>query len=155
VGHAEAAVGRCRDMEWWCAGLSAHLMHLSGAWQNADSAWSLVLKRMAPEVRCAWLDPSPVISDRRLLREIRDYTCPELEEFASRFWWLSDPFLSKPGNERRSAHLSRVMTLTAIHWHRTGNCEIPGPSSSCQAGRTWSRISLSRTPGSGAVIRRV
>jgi hypothetical protein len=111
LGRAEDAVKRCRDVAWWCAALNAYVMHTTGDWWRADSAWSGVLVRMTQEERCAWLDPSVVIQDRELRRTLEEYSCAELEQFAMRFWWLSDPFFSRPGNERRSAHFSRITAV--------------------------------------------
>jgi hypothetical protein len=33
--------------------------------------------------------------------------CGERQSFEERFWWLSDPFWSVPGNERFDEHLAR------------------------------------------------
>jgi hypothetical protein len=111
LGRAEDAVKRCRDVAWWCAALDAYVMHTTGDWARADSAWSRVLARMTQEERCAWLDPSVVIQDRDLRESLEDYSCDDLERFAVRFWWLADPFYTRPGNERRSAHFSRTMAV--------------------------------------------
>jgi hypothetical protein len=114
VGRAEDALKKCRDATGWCEMLSAHVMHASGKWVAADSAWSVLLARVPESYRCEWLDPSPLIEDAALREKIGAMSCAERDSFAARFWWLSDPFFGTPGNERRSAHLSRMVSIALV-----------------------------------------
>ncbi len=109
--RARDAVDKCQDSGWWCTALRAYAIHASGSWLSADSLWSVALARMSPRERCEWLDPTLAIDDKKLRELLSEVPCEELEKLQARFWWLSDPFFAKAGNERRSAHLSRSLSL--------------------------------------------
>ncbi len=109
--RARDAAAKCVDASWWCHALRAYVVHAGGSWRAADSAWSVALSRMSSEEKCTWLDPTPLIEDRKERESFAESSCAEQAIPVERFWWLSDPFLSVPGNERRSAHLSRNLAM--------------------------------------------
>jgi hypothetical protein len=111
LGRAEDELKVCRAEAWWCGALRAHVKHQMGEWVAADSIWSEVLSALPAEERCEWLNPASVIGDGETRDWIDSMSCAERERIAARIWWLSDPFHSRPGNERRSAHFSRIVTL--------------------------------------------
>src|SRR5215207_2112904 len=75
VGKAEDDLKKCKDATGWCDMLGAHVMHTSGNWRPADSAWTVALARMPESFRCAWLDPTPVIEDRKLREQLTTMSC--------------------------------------------------------------------------------
>ena len=110
-GRAEDFLKGCRSDAWWCSALRAHVKHVLGEWVASDSLFEVALKAMPPEERCAWLNPSRVIGDKDARKALDEMSCESRERVARRTWWLSDPFLTRPGNERRSAHFSRIVML--------------------------------------------
>jgi hypothetical protein len=113
-GRFADAFGRtreCTDERWWCTAMRAYTASFAGVWPTADSLWSSALQDMPEYERCAWLDPVWVADDREFGRNFEARSCAEKIEIAQRVWWLSDPFLTTPGNERRSEHLARAMEL--------------------------------------------
>jgi hypothetical protein len=91
----------CHGEEWVCMalrGLTAHRVRPGAGALAFDSA----LTRAPDAVGCAWRDvsaltPSPLLSAR----------CLGDDPLLARFWWLSDPLWSRPGNERYTEHMSR------------------------------------------------
>jgi hypothetical protein len=112
LGRAEDELKECKSDVWWCGALRAYVQHLTGDWAGADTAWSHVLQELPASERCAWLDPSPVVEEASLRRFIAELPCAERNIVSHRFWWLSDPLFSSPGNERRSAHFARIVAVT-------------------------------------------
>ena len=104
---AAVAVARsCLAQEWWCAALLGLTLHESRLGLAADSAFSHALATMPAEERCRWTDMSLVLNSSQRKR-LGNVGCGENEELAARLWWLSDPFLAIPGNERQAEHFSR------------------------------------------------
>lgn len=108
---AAASARRCRAEAWWCAALLGFALHDAGDAAGADSAFSAALARMPDREREIWTDLSVILDDCRRSRYRRAIDA-DRAAFESRFWRLADPFLSRPGNELRSEHLSRSV------WHR-------------------------------------
>ena len=104
--EARAAAGECRVPGWWCAALRGFAEHSGGAAARADSAFTEMLEAMPVRERERWLDPS-LVMEPDLLKRFRGMPGPRRAEFQRRFWRLADPFLSRPGNDIRSEHLSR------------------------------------------------
>jgi hypothetical protein len=109
--RAVESAGSCAVERWWCEALRAYVIHLAGAWSRADSIWSTVLHDMPAVERCAWLDPTGVSADKGFAQHYRAADCDARYELAERAWWLSDPFFSVDGNERRSEHMARLVDL--------------------------------------------
>ena len=96
----------CRAEAWWCAALVGFVHHYSADPAAADSAFDASLAAMEESERERWLDLSMILDERsiRTYRRLPDADRPAFEE---RFWRLSDPLLTRPGNELRSEHLAR------------------------------------------------
>lgn len=98
----------CAARKWWCDALVGYALHVNGDFVGADSAFSLALDGMPPALRCHWINVSPLL-DSELRRPYRRLPCAEREARLGRIWWLADPLLMTPGNERRTEHFSRVL----------------------------------------------
>ena len=96
----------CSASEWWCAALLGLALHESGMGLGADSAFAHAIATMSEDERCRWTDMSFVLSTSQRKR-FGQVGCGRNEEIAARLWWLADPFLSIPGNERLAEHYSR------------------------------------------------
>jgi len=96
----------CEGTEWWCDALRGLTLHESGASAAADSAFAGALMGMPAAERCRWTDMTPLL-DPNQRKRFGKVGCGKNEEVAARLWWLADPFLSIPGNDRQAEHYSR------------------------------------------------
>ncbi len=125
VVRAMESLDKCKAEAWWCGALKAYVIHASGLWRRADSAWTMVLGSMPVSERCAWIDPTWVIRDKEFISNYRAASCSEQVRLAERVWWLADPLFSIDGNERRSEHLARVVELILIQGMRQHRMMTP------------------------------
>ncbi len=103
---------QCRAASWWCDLVMGLALQRAGRSAQAAQLYRSGLAGADPELACRLtdirelLDGSDAASYRRL-------PCPgpERTEFEDRFWWLSDPLLSRPGNDRRTEHFTRRFEL--------------------------------------------
>ena len=109
---ALAAARACRAASWWCAALAGFALHAARDFAAADSAYGLALDSMPADERCRWTDVS-VLLDGELARRYRPLGCADREALAARLWWLAQPLLSVPGNDRRTEHFARI-TMTRL-----------------------------------------
>lgn len=104
---AAVAVARaCSADEWWCSALLGLTLHESRQGVAADSAFAHALATMPADERCKWTDMSLVLNSAQRKR-FGSVGCGQNEQIAARLWWLSDPFLAIPGNERQAEHYAR------------------------------------------------
>ena len=96
----------CSADEWWCAALLGLTLHESRMGLAADSAFRHALAAMPAEERCRWTDMSLVLNAAQRKR-FGPVGCGANEQLAARLWWLSDPFLAIPGNDRQAEHYAR------------------------------------------------
>lgn len=96
----------CGASEWWCAALLGLALHENEKGLASDSAFAHALATMPPDERCRWTDMSLVLNTAQRKR-FGAVGCGQKEELAARLWWLSDPFLAIPGNDRQAEHYSR------------------------------------------------
>ena len=106
-----AAIGvarSCTATKWWCDALLGYALHVAGNFAAADSAFSLALDGMTPELRCHWINVSPLLHSD-LAKTYRRLPCAEREARLGRIWWMADPLFMTPGNDRRTEHFARVL----------------------------------------------
>jgi hypothetical protein len=103
---AVAVARSCTGTQWWCEALRGLTLHETGTSAGADSAFGLALSAMPTEERCRWTDMTPILDAAQKKRYGR-VGCGRNDEIAARLWWLADPFLSIPGNDRQAEHFSR------------------------------------------------
>ncbi len=103
---AVAVARSCSASEWWCASLFGLTLHESGLGLAADSAFGHAIATMPPDERCRYTDMSLVLNGAQRKR-FGQVGCGRNEQVAARLWWLADPFLAVPGNERQAEHFAR------------------------------------------------
>ncbi len=104
--EAETAARSCRAEKWWCAALLAYALHAEAEFSAAEAAFERALRAMPVGERCSWTELSYLL-EGDLRSDYEDLSCAEREPLERRIWWLADPLLMVPGNERRSEHFSR------------------------------------------------
>ena len=96
----------CKATAWWCDALRGLALHETGEGAAADAAFARALAAMPEKDRCRWTDMAPLLDDSQKKRYGK-VGCGKNEEVAARLWWLADPFLSVPGNDRLAEHYAR------------------------------------------------
>jgi hypothetical protein len=111
--EAIGAASRCRVSapdDWWCDALSGMAHHAAAGYVHAERAFDAALETMPFEDRCDWTDLSDLLRGD-VHGHYDDVPCAERDSVQRRIWWLSDPFLSQPGNELRTEHFSRWVMI--------------------------------------------
>lgn len=106
--RALSAAASCGAERWWCRALEAYARHALGDFVGADEAYEMALRAMPSAVSCRWRDLSHIL-DGEALKHYEDLDCIERTAVETRAWWLADPLLMVPGNERRTEHFSRKL----------------------------------------------
>jgi len=122
AGRDSAAVDAarsCAEGSWWCPGLLGLALHEAGEGTGADSAFAIALAAMPESERCRWTDISRLL-EPALAKRFGKIGCTRKTEIAERIWWLADPFLGRPGNDRRAEHYARHMMSRIIQGTRYG-----------------------------------
>ena len=112
----DAALGAARECEadsWWCGALQGYVLHVLGKYASAEAAFDSSMAAMSDEQECEWRDISLLLEGKSRGR-YEDLDCDERADLERRFWWLSDPLFSVPGNERRTEHYSRVVVARLL-----------------------------------------
>lgn len=103
---ARQAAAGCQATPWWCAGLAGYVAHLESNFEVADSLFAVSLGLMAKEQRCEWTDLREIL-DLDVARSYRRVPCGDRDSLNTAIFWLADPLLSLPGNDRRTEHYAR------------------------------------------------
>lgn len=100
----------CATAEWWCRLVLGMAYHRAGREGPAEAHFRRGLRHADPELACRLTSVEELLADfdRRIYE---DLPCAGRMEFAERFWWLSDPMLSIPGNDRWAEHINRRFEL--------------------------------------------
>lgn len=102
------ALGRdCRATAWWCDALLGFALHAARRYAESDSAFGSALARMPERERCEWENLSALLADGSR-RGYDRKSCAARHVENERIWWLADPFLAVPGNDRRTEHFARL-----------------------------------------------
>ena len=115
LGDPERALelaGRCEAAGWWCDLVLGMAHQRAGRSVEASGRFLTGLLGADPELACRLTDITYLL-DGRDLATYAALPCPgpERREFEERFWWLSDPLLTRPGNDRWTEHLARRFEL--------------------------------------------
>ena len=107
---AAALAEKCAAVEWWCELVAGMAYHRAGHKDIAEGRFRSGLAEAEPEVACRLEGVSELLheADRHRYREI---ACADRSSFHERFWWLADPILTTPGNDRWSEHVARRFEL--------------------------------------------
>jgi hypothetical protein len=112
---ADSTARDCRAAAWWCLALVGYADHALGRSADAESAFASALAAMPERERCAWTDISVLLPDRTR-RWYEKLPCDARGRVDERYWLLSRPRLSEPGNEWRSEfHVRRVQARFSEH----------------------------------------
>lgn len=100
----------CEAARWWCELVLGMAHHRAGREDLAEVHFRAGLRGADEKLACRLTDVNELLDefDRRIYDGL---TCPQRMEFAERFWWLSDPMLSIPGNDRWAEHVNRRFEL--------------------------------------------
>jgi hypothetical protein len=107
---AVRAARECRANTSWCSALEGYAKYSFGDVAGADSAFTSALTEMSSDERCKWNDVSFLL-DEKAKKQYAGLSCAARDSVAARFWWVSDPLYSEPGNERRAEHFSRLVMI--------------------------------------------
>ena len=113
--RAAAAAERCTASAWWCGVLRAYVTARAGDLAGADSGYRSAMSTMPGKLRCEWNDVSALLDSASAV-QYRGLAggCGWRDSVADIVWWLADPLLSQPGNERRAEHYVR-RTIATLH----------------------------------------
>jgi hypothetical protein len=103
---AVRVASECRAAAWWCSALQGLALHEAGQGAKADEAFARAIAAMPAKDRCQWTDMTLLLDASQKKRYGR-VGCGRNEDIAARLWWLADPFLSIPGNDRQAEHYAR------------------------------------------------
>ena len=117
AGDADSAVSvarACAAPAAWCAELRGLALHAAGDAAGADSAFAEARRLLDEPARCRRTDDLAPMLDDALRDRWPALPCAARDSVAERWWWLATPFLSRPGNDRRSEHDARL-ALARLH----------------------------------------
>ena len=100
----------CQAAQWWCDLVLGMAHHRAGREDQAEVHFRSGLRGADPKLACKLTAVDELLEefDKRIYD---DLTCPRRTEFDEAFWWLSDPMLSIPGNDRWAEHINRRFEL--------------------------------------------
>lgn len=107
---ALALAEACTSADWWCDLLFGMVQQRAGRPERAERHFRSALNGADPDLACRLrgIDELLVNDDRGPYRQL---SCAERADFERRFWWLADPMLSMPGNDRWTEHVNRRFEL--------------------------------------------
>jgi len=111
--EAAAVAHACRAERWWCEALEGFARHAAGDDVAADTIYAAALEDMPAGQRCRWTDLTPLL-DGSLRQRFRRFDCASRSAFSAHLWWLAQPLLSRPGNDRRVEHYARLTMVRML-----------------------------------------
>ena len=113
--RATLAVAReCNFVAWWCELLLGMVHERGGEPTQAAAYFRSALPDADPALAALLTGIGDLLEgkDRSAYRRL---TGRERGDFEQRFWWLTNPMWSIPGNERWTTHMRRGVELV-LHW---------------------------------------
>ena len=100
----------CEAARWWCDLVLGMAHHRAGREDQAEVHFRSGLEGADAKLACKLTAVDDLLDefDRRIYDGL---TCAQRMNFAETFWWLSDPMLSIPGNDRWAEHINRRFEL--------------------------------------------
>ena len=100
----------CEAARWWCDLVLGMAHHRAGREDQAEVHFRAGLEGADEKLACKLTAVDELLGefDTRIYDEL---TCPERMQFAETFWWLADPMLTIPGNDRWAEHINRRFEL--------------------------------------------
>ena len=106
LDDAHRAAKDCAADRWWCSALEGLALHVGQRYVEAESAFAHAIASMTDRRRCEWFDLSDLTTGT-LSKQFRRATCDQRRALAERFWQLSKPLWSTPGNDVATEHFAR------------------------------------------------
>lgn len=125
LGHLEEATARagtCAFAGWWCDLIAGMVHDRAGRTLDAQASFNSALPAADPEL-ASRLTAVAELLERDERSEYVKLGGRERRDFERRFWWLTNPLWSMPGNDRWTRHIRRRFELI-LHEHlleTTGN----------------------------------
>ena len=112
VDRALEVARACSGVDWWCDLVLGVAHHRAGRSVDAAGHLQMGLLGADQELECRLRDIEYLL-DGRDGSTYAALPCPgpKRRQFEERFWWLSDPLLTMPGNDRWSEHVARRFEL--------------------------------------------
>ena len=110
---AVAAATNCRGTPWWCGALEGFALHTGERFAEASQAFERSLARMPAGQACRWLDLTKLLEDD-LASGYRATPCEARIGLTDTLLWLSQPLLSREGNDLRTELLARRVMITLL-----------------------------------------
>ena len=112
VDRALEVARGCGAVSWWCDLVLGLALHRFGRSVDAAGHLQMGLLGADEQLSCRLTDITYLLDGR----DGDTYTAlpcpsPERRAFEDRFWWLSDPLLTRPGNDRWTEHVARRFEL--------------------------------------------
>jgi hypothetical protein len=105
---ALAAARSCRSTGWHCLALAGLVESRRRNMVAAGVAFAAARAAMTMQQRCEWDDIVALLPRAERTRYSKE-TCANRDLINQRYWWLSDPLYSDPGNERQVIDDERKM----------------------------------------------
>ena len=107
---ALALAADCNFVDWWCALIVGMVHQRAGRPERAERYFRAALPEADSALACR-LTGIDELLDGPDSRAYRDLSCSERAGFERRFWWFTDPLISRPGNDRWAEHIARRFEL--------------------------------------------
>lgn len=107
---AYAVSKSCQADRWWCTTLQAFVEFRMGNRTRAESTFMRARAEMEPTERCEW-DDVFLLTPVELRKIVDRGECFSRDTQMRRYWWLSDPMWSVPGNDRFIDHYVRTAEI--------------------------------------------
>ena len=109
-GEALRLVEDCTFADWWCELLLGMVHQRAGRSERAERYFRSALPEADSALACRLGGISELL-DGPDSRAYRNLACSDRADFERRFWWLSGPMISMPGNDRWAEHVARRFEL--------------------------------------------
>ncbi len=100
----------CEAARWWCDLVLGMAHQRAGREDQAEVHFRAGLEGADEKLACKLTAVDELLDefDKRIYEGM---TCAQRMDFAETFWWVSDPMLSIPGNDRWAEHINRRFEL--------------------------------------------
>ena len=109
-GEAVALAEDCAVADWWCDLVLGMVQQRAGRHERAGRHFRAALPEADSALACR-LNGIGELLDGSDLRAYQKMSCSDRADFEQRFWWLTDPMISMPGNDRWTEHIARRFEL--------------------------------------------
>ncbi len=108
--QATARVGACAFAAWWCDLLAGMVHDRAGRTLESQASFNAALPAADPQLSSRLASVAELLDgDERT--QYRKLAGRERWDFERRFWWLTNPLWSIPGNDRWTRHIRRRLEL--------------------------------------------